>query len=239
MTRLLSIAILLAALASGAAFAQTYEDGLKALNDGDADTASEVWLPLARNGDARAQYAVGRLYFSGEGVAQHYQKALYWFEKAADTGHADAHFYIGLMHERGLGVQQNLLAAAEWYKKAIQWGNVTDAYYRLGRLYLHGLGTPDNIANAFEYMQAAAHKGHRLAQFHMGAIHEQGWGVEQDYIESFKWYALASNAGDVLLDGAEEYNVGKALGNLEARMTPLQLAVAERRINRWRESQPR
>lgn len=238
MTRLLAIALVSALLASAPAWAQSYEDGLKALEEDDAYRASEIWLPLARDSDPRAQYALARLYFGGEGVRQHYQKALFWFEKATKTGHAEAHYYIGLMHERGLGVQQNLLAAAEWYKKAIQWGRVTDAYYRLGRLFLRGLGTPDNVAEAFNYLQTAAARGHRLAQFHMGAVYDQGWGVDQDYIEAFKWYVLAFEAGAILLDGGEEYNVEKALENLQARMTPLQLAVAERRINRWQETQP-
>ena len=231
------ILLLLLGLTPAAAVSQTYESGLQALKAGDPDDAADTWLLAARQGDPRAQYGLARLYFGGEGVPQHYQKALYWFEKASETGHGPAHMYIGLMHERGLGVRRNLLAAAEWYKKSIEWSRVTEAHYRLGRLYLHGLGTPDNISLAFDLLETAAHKGHRLAQFHMGAIFDQGWGVDQNYVEAFKWYILAKRAGGILLDGDKEFNVDRALEVLQSRMTPLQLALAERRINDWERTQ--
>ena len=58
-------ALLLMALASAAfgagARAQSYEDGMRAYDAGDIAKALEIWGPVAENGDAVAQYSLGKL----------------------------------------------------------------------------------------------------------------------------------------------------------------------------------
>jgi tetratricopeptide (TPR) repeat protein len=52
-------------------------------------TAEEIRIK-AEQGDANAQYELGRLYFSGKGVSQDNDKAIEWFEKAVAQGHVEA-----------------------------------------------------------------------------------------------------------------------------------------------------
>ena len=40
-------------------------------------------LPVARQGDADAEYAIGYMYYNGEGVPRDFDLALYWFHRAA------------------------------------------------------------------------------------------------------------------------------------------------------------
>ncbi|WP_419420971.1 tetratricopeptide repeat protein [Legionella sp. D16C41] len=47
-------------------------------------------MPEAERGQSDAQYAVGYMYYYGEGVIENRQKALYWIEKAASKGQPDA-----------------------------------------------------------------------------------------------------------------------------------------------------
>lgn len=44
----------------------------------------------AEQEDSFAQYNLGFAYYSGEGVSQDYDQAVYWFQKAAEQGHSDA-----------------------------------------------------------------------------------------------------------------------------------------------------
>lgn len=60
-----------------------FEDGLDALDNGDYKTAYKEFLPLANNGDADAQYALGHMYLSGYGVLKDYKQAVYWYDKFA------------------------------------------------------------------------------------------------------------------------------------------------------------
>ncbi len=95
------------ALAAGAAFAAGFED-TKA---------------LAEQGDASAQYNLGRMYYSGTGVARDYTKAREWYEKSAAQGNANAQAMLGAMYAEGLGVTHNDAKAREWLKKAAAQGN--------------------------------------------------------------------------------------------------------------------
>ena len=50
-----------------------------------------VWfLKAAEQGQAKAQFNLGVLYFNGQGVKQDFVNAKKWFEKAAKQGHAEA-----------------------------------------------------------------------------------------------------------------------------------------------------
>lgn len=58
------------------------------------------------------------MYEQGQGVAQNYQQAVQWYQKAANQGHAKAQGNLGYMYKNGLGVAQNLKQARYWYTKA-------------------------------------------------------------------------------------------------------------------------
>src|SRR4030095_12663603 len=49
-----------------------FEEGIQAYKHGDYATAARAWLPLAQQGDARAQFLLGSLYAQGYGVPQDY-----------------------------------------------------------------------------------------------------------------------------------------------------------------------
>lgn len=53
---------------------------------------------LANQGDAKAQYNLGVMYYKGEGVLQDRFKAIEWFQKAANQGHIKAKFNIEAMN---------------------------------------------------------------------------------------------------------------------------------------------
>ena len=77
----------------------------------------------AKQGDADAQYELGRMYGKGEGVEQDYTKAAEWFEKAAEQGHAEAQYNLGGLYFKGWGVAQDYTKAAEWFRKAAEQGH--------------------------------------------------------------------------------------------------------------------
>src|SRR4030095_6192098 len=69
-----------------------FEEGIQAYKNGDYATAVREWLPLAQQGDARAQFLLGSLYAQGYGVPQDYGAAAQWFRQAAEQGHVGAQY---------------------------------------------------------------------------------------------------------------------------------------------------
>ena len=90
---------------------------------GDYATALREWKPLAKQGNASAQFNLGMTYANGRGVPQDYKTAVKWYKLAAEQGDLDAQFYLGHMYHYGHGVPQDHKTAVKWYRLAAEQGN--------------------------------------------------------------------------------------------------------------------
>ncbi len=79
---------------------------------------AKVWMPLARDGDAKAQTYLGELYEKGLGGNADYQSAAMWYQKAVDQGYTPAMLNLGSLYEQGLGVAKNTTKAINLYRQA-------------------------------------------------------------------------------------------------------------------------
>ncbi len=80
-------------------------------------------LARADGGDPKAQLDLALCYDSGDGIERDKEKAVYWFEKAAEQGSIEAQYLIGLMLYQGEAVPQNRSRAVYWMKKAADKGD--------------------------------------------------------------------------------------------------------------------
>jgi len=87
---ILAGAIVAAQLTGFAAVAGPWEDGMAAYNRGDYVPALRLFRPLAEQGNARAQTALGVMFRKGEGVPKNPVRARMWFSLAAKRGDAGA-----------------------------------------------------------------------------------------------------------------------------------------------------
>ena len=72
-----------------------YDRGLEAANNYDFIAAAKIWMPVALNGDARAQFNLGVLYEAGRGVDPDLKKARELYELASQQGHPKAKYFLG------------------------------------------------------------------------------------------------------------------------------------------------
>ena len=94
--------------------------------------AVSLFEKAAEQGNAEAQYSLGRCYYNGEGVGKDFTKAVSWFDKAAEQGYAEAQYKLGRCYYYGEGVNKDHAKAVYWFAKAAGEGNVS-AQYALGR----------------------------------------------------------------------------------------------------------
>jgi len=95
-----------------------FDEGMAAYQRGDFATSLGQWQPLANQGDAGAQYSLGRLYAKGEGVPHDYVEAATWYRLAADQGHGAAQFDLADLYKYGKGVPQGFVQAYMWWSVA-------------------------------------------------------------------------------------------------------------------------
>ncbi|OJX17976.1 MAG: hypothetical protein BGO82_17370 [Devosia sp. 67-54] len=162
----------------------------------------------ATAGDPMAQWQLGLMYESGEGVAQDKAKAFGYFAQIADQ-HADtaprgveadivAHSFVkmGEYYKDGLpeaGIPKDedysirlLLHAASYFGDA-------DAQYRVGEMYLDKNELGDNPIQSARWLSLAAKKGHVPAQAKLGDILFNGdGGLKANRVEGLMWLSVAN-----------------------------------------------
>ena len=85
--------LLMIALLTSCASARTQQQlqlGEIKFQDGDFKQSIQQLLPLAAEGQAKAQYAVGYMYYYGFGVAEDPVSGTFWIEKSAAQGYPPA-----------------------------------------------------------------------------------------------------------------------------------------------------
>ena len=227
---LLACAMLLMTVANTAS-AQKHSEAYAAWERGDHATAARLLQPLALQGNAYAQTALGVMYTYGQGVPQDFTEALRWYRRAAEQGLADAQNNLGVMYEYGQGVLQDHAEAARWYRRAAEQGNA-NAQGSLGSMYFDGKGVAQDYVEAVRWIKHAAEWGHAGSQMGLGVLYASGLGVPQDYVAAHKWLNLAA----ARFSASENEKRDLAFSTREqvaAKMTPAQMAEAQRLAREW------
>lgn len=130
--RRLMIALLTSGIfaCSSVVFADQFEDSIAAYDRGDYANAVRLLRPLAEQGNAQAQNALGALFYNGKGVVQNFQEAVKWYRSAATQGYASAQLNLGAMYYEGKGVPENFIRAYMWLSIAAAKGDADAARLR-------------------------------------------------------------------------------------------------------------
>ncbi len=141
-----------------------------------------------------------------------------------------ADFQVGLeAAERG----DYAKALREWRPLAEQ-GNA-DAQYNLGVMYYTGTGVTQDYAEALKWYRLAAEQGYDHAQFKLGWMYAWGWGVTPDDVQAHMWLNLAAAR---LPPGEDRDMAASNRDIVEGKMTPDQVAEAQRLAREWKPKRP-
>ena len=181
---------------------------------------AKPWFTLAANhGSAEAMYKLGKLYWRDLDC----ENAFKYFLKSAQLGYVPALYKTAECYWQGIGVNKNSDECLRWLKMSSDH-EVSNAYFALGNIFEYGdLNQIPNINIAKEYYIKAYDAGcdclkqicrceNKILkskellsrkdvteedQYTIGLSYARGEGVEQDWTEAAKWFALASDAGHV------------------------------------------
>jgi hypothetical protein len=154
-----------------------------------------------------------------------YSKALRILLPAARQGHPIAQHRIGIMYTHGLGVEQDFAEATRWFRKAAEQGQ-GESQFSMGLRYFEGQSVAQDDKEAARWFRLAADQGVGMAASVLAELYAKGRGVPQDLVEAYKWLAVAG--GQI-----EPNRVTVTLGDLASKLTPDQLAEAQRRAKEF------
>lgn len=161
--------------------------------------AQRLWLPLAEEGLAEAQFELGLSYVTGSGTCRSEALGLEWEMKAANQGHARAQLEVGRAYSFGLGVAPNKDDGIVWLTRAAETG-LAAAQDLLGYLYRRD----KDYAKAIPWLQKAADQGDISAINELGTMYLDGEGVAKDEVKGFNLILAAAEKGDAAKKGDTE-----------------------------------
>lgn len=113
------------------------------------------WLAkTAGYGDSISQYELGRLFEEGSKVPRNYEKALYWYERAANQNRLEAMCAAAYMYLDGKGVEVNVDKAVDWYEKAAMQ-DYTPAQRKLYEIYSADQDKIPDLVKAYQWLYLA------------------------------------------------------------------------------------
>lgn len=185
--------------------------------------AAKWYRKAAKQGDINSMFSLSKIYEEGKGVTQDYSEAAKWYILAIKKEESDSDivdknnrhrsenarlfYFIAEMYYYGNGVTRDFVEAIKWYEKAAK-KNFPDALYSLGIMYENGEGVKEssteainyyykaailNNRNAFEALKNLAEEGEIDAQYYLGELFSNGYGVPLDYSKALYWYVQAAN----------------------------------------------
>lgn len=202
-----------------------YKQGQKCrIDDHDSVKAAEWYRKGATLGNQECQYHMARLYETGDGVPQNYQKAAEYYLMGI-AGKSDYYIrsckeFLGGLYERGQGVEQSFEMAAKLYSEGHAWT-------KLGLLYQYGDGVPQSFEKAAYYYKKNVNGGQMSAMVRLGYLYEKGLGVPQSYEEAMRLYMKAPY-GEGFYRIGDLYYHGKGVPSSKQKALEYYLKAAEK-----------
>lgn len=138
--------------------------------------------------DAAEQYSLGRHFDR----IHNYEKALYWFERAALQDHPEAQYYMGCYRMEGRGGIQDIAQAREWFLRSAENG-VAAADYMMGFFLAEGMACEQDENAAFSRFMKAARAGNQDAINVIALCYENGVHTKKDSALAKKWRKFPEN----------------------------------------------
>ena len=110
--------------------------------------------------------------------------------------------------------------------------------YLLGVMYENGRGVAQDFSEAATWYRRSAQQGIPEAQAGLGRMYASGRGVPRDYVRAHMWLQLAVSRYPAT-EAVERERAAENLELLGSKMTPAQIAEAQRMAREWNATEKR
>ncbi len=177
----------------------------------------EIMNTLAKDGYTQAQFELGKFFYYGYGIEVDYNKAVYWFIRAAEKGDYYAALKLAESYFYGVGVEQSFEESLFWYKKAATTKEGSEAFYKIGYCYHYGLAVESNDYEALYWLEVSYKMENEDAAYLYDLIDAQS-RLKNGPLSSSSFKDVDEDSYDLLFKIASKYNksaVSKILKEFE------------------------
>lgn len=183
-----------------------------------------------------AAVAADRDYVAGYAASlrEDYATAARLYRNAAMRGDALAEQALGAVYANGQGdLAHDDAQAVFWYRKAADQGFPT-AQDALARAYENGIGVVKDTVKARGLYLAAADQADQNAVRALCRDYPQEPATKRDYVEEYQWCDLAQSVAAITTTEGFDPFVDEDKKQAAAKLTPADIADAEKRVAAWK-----
>lgn len=182
MNRSFALAFAISMLLAGTSVAAAQlANGVELFERAEFDAAAQVLAPLAKSGDATAQYVLGIMYLNRMVERPSETAAVEQLTRSGEAGFDKAQVELARMYREGHGVEQDFAKSFHWSVKAAEAGDV-GAQLQVADSFAFGHGVKRDPVEAYKWYE----------------------------ISLLYWGSLAVNARDIVAEGMSPEQIASA-----------------------------
>ena len=171
-------------------------------------TEADAWFRKATEQDPHWARLIGDVYNPPGLQPRDMERAVRWYERAAEGGDGFALVTLGYIYLRGDGVPADPERAYDRFARAAAAGGPA-GHTGIGSIHFFGDGRPANYRLARKHFLVAARAGETGSQHLLGTMNRDGLGTVKNPQEAARWFTAATKSGSSLAP----FDLGKLYRN--------------------------
>lgn len=173
-----------------------YEDGKRALEEKDYDSAYKFFQQSVDLGNIDSIYELSKCYYWGRGVNVDYDKAVDFIRQGLDKGCDNCLYLMGVVLHEGNGVDKDLDKAKFYYRKAIDECSdkiiIGYAQGNLANILWDEIHSESDKSTVIDLYKESIKNGNEVSMYNLGRFFDVGNKVERDYLVAYDYYRMAA-----------------------------------------------
>ena len=173
-----------------------YEDGKKALEEKDYDSAYKFFQQSTDLGSIDAIYELSECYYWGRGIDINYDKAVSLIRIGLDKGNNNCLFLMGRAFSDGNGVDKDIDKAKTYYRRAIDECSdkkvIGKAQGNLANILWDESPLSEDKSEIVLLYEASMNNGSAISMQNLGIHYYEGYNIKSDYEKAYYYLRQAA-----------------------------------------------
>lgn len=173
-----------------------YEDGKRALEEKDYDSAYKFFQQSVDLGNIDAIYELSECYYLGRGIDINYDKAVSLIRLGLDKENNNCLFLMGRAFDGGNGVDKDIDKAKTYYRRAIDECSdkkvIGCAQGNLANILWAEINSESDKSTVINLYKESIKNGNEVSMYNLGKLFDDGNKVDRDYLVAYDYYRMSA-----------------------------------------------
>lgn len=173
-----------------------YEEGKRALEEKDYDSAYKFFQTSVDLGNIDAIYELSECYYWGRGSDINYDKSISLIRLGLDKENNNCLFLMGQAFDNGNGVDKDIDKAKTYYRRVIDECSdkkvISKAQGNLAIILWNEINSESDKLTVIQLYKESIKNGNEVSMYNLGKIFDDGNKVDRDYLVAYDYYRMAA-----------------------------------------------